>query len=352
MKNISIILMLIICGGSISLAQGSYESREVVFSNDTVRLAGTLTMPNSRKPVKAVVILSGTGQQDRDGSMGKVKMFADVAQYLSERGIAVLRTDDRGTGKSTGNYMAATTADFAADALAGIAFLKNQKGIDPKNIGLLGHSEGGAAMAIAASNSKDVKFLVSMAGLATNGYESLVGQNERIVAAGPQTALDKRRSNEINGMMFRAVYDNVDKDSLQTILERVYAKWKVKDDSVFKASGLEFDHFRFPIYSYSRFASGPWYRYFIKYSAENTIAKVKVPILALNGDQDVFVDASNLDKWKQYAAKGGNTKVTTSLLPGYTHLFITKAQNDDKSVGQVKIAPSILSSIYEWISRQ
>lgn len=303
----------------------TYSSDSVAFksSDGRINFAGTLTLPKGGKTVPAVVIISGTGPQDRDGNMAGHPLFAQIAAHLSAHGIAVLRLDDRGTGKTTGTYETATTGDFAEDALIAIRFLKTIKRISTHHIGVLGHSEGGAAAAIAAAESKDVAFIVSVAGLATSGYESLIQQNQDLVNASQLSPVDKKRSNEINGLMFKAAYQYAASDSLESVLNKTYAEWKLKDDAYVKSLNIQFDHFRFPVYSYVKTATGPWYRYFVRFDAPNTLRKVHVPILAINGDKDLMVNAGvNLANWKNFSAAGGNRRVKTMLLPGLNHLFL------------------------------
>lgn len=327
MKRYILILFLIAASGIPVQAQQkmAYRSDLVSFKSPDgkITFSGTLTMPEGETNVPAVVIVSGTGKQDRDGMMAGHPLFAQIADHLSKNGIAVLRVDDRGTGKTTGVYETSTTGDFADDALTALRFLKGVDGINSKKIGLMGHSEGGVAIAIAAAKSKDVAFLISIAGLAMSGYDALMRQNEDLVAASAMPDYDKKRSDEINALIFKTVLKNADSDSLETIINTTYARWKIKDDVYFKTLNLPYDHFRFPIYSYTKMATGPWYRYFIKYDAAKTLAKVHVPILALNGDKDLMVAAAqNLANWKSYTAAGGNRKVRTVLLSGLNHLFL------------------------------
>lgn len=360
MRNYFLILSVLICSGIAHAQQKStlkkYTAKTVSFksTNDSITFEGTLTLPNGKTNVPAVVIVSGSYQQDRDGMMAGHPMFKDIADYLSSNGVAVLRLDDRGTGKTTGVYETATTEDFADDALRAIQYLKGVKGINTKKIGLLGHSEGGAASAIAAGKSKDVAFIVSVAGLATSGYQSLIQQNEDLVNSSPLSDVDKKRSNEINGMMFKIALKYADSDSLENQLNTTYTTWKVKDDAYFKTLNIEYDHFRFPIYSYVRFAIGPWYRYFVKYDAAKTIAQVQVPILALNGDKDIMVSGkTNLENWKNYAAAGGNKKVETHLLPGLNHLFlpcVTCTQQESQTL-KADFSAEALQITGAWINR-
>jgi len=347
--------MILICCSALHAQQHTaYTSDTISFKSPDgkITFAGVLTRPKVNSMAPAVVIISGSYQQDRDGNMAGHPIFAQIADHLSTNGIAVLRLDDRGTGKTTGVYETATTQDFADDALTAIRFLKDAKGINPAKIGLLGHSEGGAAAAIAAAKSKDVAFIVSVAGLATSGYESLIRQNEDLVNGSQLTEADKKRSNEINGLMFKAAYKYAKSDSLEAVLNKTYADWKIRDDAYFKTLNIEFDHFRFPIYSYVRTATGPWYRYFVRYNAVQTLAKVKVPVLALNGDKDLMVNAElNLTNWKNYTAAGGNRKVKTIQLSGLNHLFLPCQTCTLKEYSTIKapFSPRALEIITHWV---
>ena len=155
-----------------------YEAREVSFANTNggITIAGTLTLPEGDGPFPAVVMITGSGAQDRDETLLGHKPFAVIADYFTRRGIAVLRTDDRGVGGTTGSVTLSTSSDFASDALAGVSFLQTQDKIDPDRIGLIGHSEGGLIAPIAASQSKAVDFIILLAGTGVSGREILVRQ--------------------------------------------------------------------------------------------------------------------------------------------------------------------------------
>ncbi|TDO24538.1 alpha/beta hydrolase [Pedobacter duraquae] len=357
MKN-SIIIILLCCGFSLSaqdkVFQISSDSVSFKSADGQLTFGGTLTKPIGKKSFPTLVFLSGTGKQDRDGTMAGHKIFLEIATYLSQHGIAVLRTDDRGVGKTTGVYETATTGNFAEDALTAIAYLKNRKDINPATIGLIGHSEGGASMSIAAAQSKDVKFLISLSGVAMSGLDNLYKQNEDLVAASALPDYDKKRSNEINTIMFKVAYKYANSDSMEVKLNETYQTWKLKDDAYFKTLNIQFDHFRFPIYSYVRTAIGPWYRYFIQYDAPKTIGAIKVPILAINGDKDLYVAAdSNLANWKSYAAAGGNNNVTTIKMPGLNHLLLPCQTCDAAEYTKIQsgVSPEVLAIIKNWIDK-
>ncbi len=329
---------------------GNYLSKDITFKNDTVTFGATLTVPKDVKHAPVAIILSGTGKQDRDGTMAGHKMFADIADYLSNRGIAVLRFDDRGTGKSTGVYETATTEDFAKDGLAALNALKKRKDIDPSRIGFIGHSEGGAAMSIAASRSKDVKFMVSLAGLCTDGLHALIEQNERQVAAYSLPDYNVKRYNTINELMFRVAYKYAESDSLENKLQEAYDKWHAMDSIYFSTLNEEFDHFRFPIYMYKMQATGRWYRFNVRYNPTAYLKDVHIPLLALNGDKDIMVcSATNLANWKRYMPEGSD--VTTIEMKGLNHLFLPCKTGLPSEYSSIKepVSQEMLQIVAEWI---
>jgi pimeloyl-ACP methyl ester carboxylesterase len=333
------------------------QSVEVSFSSKdkAVNFGGTLTLPSNKKNLPAIIIVSGSGQQDRDGTMGGVKIFVQLANYLNAQGYAVLRTDDRGLGATSGKYEEATTQHFADDALAAFNFLKQRKEINPKKIGMMGHSEGGMAIAIAAAKEPKVAFLISLSGLATNGLEALIQQNRDIVEASTLPDYDKKRSNDINERMFATAYKYADSGNMEQKLNNVYNSWKANDDIYFKTLKIEFDHFRFPVYSYVNFATKPWYRYFIRYDAQKTLSKIKVPVLAINGDKDLMVAGrKNLDNWSKYVKGGGNSNVETHLIPNVNHLLIPCTTCGPAEVPDIKssVSNTVLLIIGEWLKQK
>lgn len=353
----SLILSLIVfCWFSSFAQQTKVQSDSVSFksADGKITFGGTLSKPMGLKRFPTVIMISGTGKQDRDGTMAGHKIFLEIANYLNENGVAVLRTDDRGQGKTTGVYETSTTEDFANDALEAIAYLKSRKDINAAKIGLVGHSEGGAVISLAASKSKDVKFLISLAGLAMSGFDAQIKQNEDLVNHSTMPDYDKKRSNEINRIMFETAFKYAKSDSMGMKLNEKYNVWKIKDDAYFKTLNIQFDHFRFPIYSYVNNSTGAWYRYFIRYNAAETIAKVKVPILAINGDKDIMVAADeNLSNWKKYSLAGGNKKVTIKKLQGLNHLFLACITCDNAESSKINTAFSkdALEIIKNWINK-
>jgi pimeloyl-ACP methyl ester carboxylesterase len=352
MRKILLTVLLLLC---LDVAFG--QSGDVEFKNadGSITIGATVSVPLGYNSGNAVVLVSGGGMQDRDGKMAGHLWFKVLADYFNSRGLTVLRMDDRGVGKTSGQYDLATTADFANDALAAIAYLKSRKDLDLKKIGLVGHSEGGAASAIAASQSKDVAFIISLSGLALDGMTSLKTQNEDIVAASQLTEVDKKRSNEINDLMFQTAYKYVESEEMERKLNETYTEWKKKDDVYFKSLNIQFDHFRFPVYSYVMYAIKPWYRYFLKFDPANFFPKIKVPVLAINGNKDLMVRSElNLNNWKNLPAKGGNKKVVVKEISGLNHLLqhCVTCQQQEYATLKETIAPEVLEEIGKWLADQ
>ncbi len=335
----------------------AYRADSVIFNGKQTGLTygATITIPDKiKQKYPAVILVSGTGAQDRDGTMAGHKIFARIADYLSGRGMVVLRVDDRGVGKSTGNYAKSTTADFANDVLEAFNYLRSRPEVETNKIGVIGHSEGGASCSIAASREPKIAFLISLAGLCTTGYESLIIQNRDLIAAASISDVDKQRYNTINGSMFKTALTYADSANMAEKLNETYAAWKKKDDEYVKAQQIQYDHFRFPIYSYVNQATGPWYRYFVKYDPAPVLAKVNIPILALNGDKDVMVSyKENLANWKALPNRGKNKKVTTVMLSGLNHLFLPCEKCTPQEMPSIKapFSPEALTTMGNWLQK-
>jgi len=344
--------LLMVVSMPFCLGQAAPVSRPVHFNNkDSIRFGGTLTLPAGRHTFPAVVLLSGTGRQDRDGTMAGHKMFKALADSLAALGFAVLRTDDRGVGETNGVYETATTKDFANDALAAVAWLRTQPGVSAT--GLIGHSEGGAAAIIAAAGSKDISFVITLAGLATRGLDALKLQNRAIINAAPISDYDKNRHNTITTLMFDTAYRYAYTPLLEAKLRATYAAWKQADDSAYaKDKPGEFDHMRFFADSYIRQATGPWYQYHLRFDPAPFLQQIKVPFLALNGDKDIMVPyKENLAMIENTLQQSGNNQVVVKVIPGLNHLFLHCNTCTNEELTQLKgdFAPEAWQEIKRWL---
>ncbi|MFY7729172.1 MAG: alpha/beta hydrolase family protein [Flavobacterium sp.] len=332
-----------------------YYEEEVTIKNDKagLTLAGTLTLPKqggSNYP--AVILITGSGAQNRDEELLDHKPFLVLADYLTRQGIAVLRYDDRGTGKSTGKFANATTQDFATDAEAAFKYLKTRKEINPKKIGLAGHSEGGIVAPIVAVNNPDVDFIVLLAGTAIPGDELMVLQNYMIGKANgmPETELTKLSA--INRNIYNLIKEE---ENIAVLKTRLQAAFNKDLKPILVANGIPEHQVSSYIEMQVSDITSPWYVNFIRYNPAPTLEKVKCPVLAINGSKDVQVSAkANLDAIKRVAEKSGNKKITTVELEGLNHLFQTSTTGAPTEYGEIEetFAPAALKTVGDWIQQQ
>lgn len=295
-----------------------YTAEEAAYTNGDIRLAGTLTIPAGPGPFPAVLLVTGSGAQDRDESAFAHKSFLVLADHLSRNGIAVLRVDDRGIGGSSGSIQGSTTANFAQDALAGVRFLKKHPRIAPDRVGLVGHSEGGIVAPLAASQSPDVAFIVMLAGTGVPGAEILHRQTELIVRASGAPEDQVKATVDVMRRQTAAVQTEKDPEklaaTLRTIAQEQIATWSEQER---KAAGGG-DAIEVGI----KFASSPWFRSFVGHDPRPALRQVKVPVLALNGELDVQVSPDqNLPEIEKSLQAAGNRDVTIRQMPGLNHLF-------------------------------
>ena len=253
-----------------------------------VRIAGTLTVPEGDGPFPAALLITGSGPQDRDETLLGHKPFLVLADDLTRRGIAVLRVDDRGVGGSTGDHAKATTADFAEDVLGGVDFLKARRRIDPKRIGLIGHSEGGLIAPMVAARSADVAFIVLMAGPGLPGDEILEAQQALILKA-----IGRRRGEDPPGRprrrpgSWRSPRRPSDPKVAREKLQAAGAEMAAALPEAERKALAEAD----PNGSQVGRLATPWFRYFLTYDPRPTLARVRCPVLAINGEKDLQVPA-------------------------------------------------------------
>jgi pimeloyl-ACP methyl ester carboxylesterase len=327
-----------------------YQSIDLTYVNplqhDT--LAATLTIPHGKGPFPAVLLITGSGPQDRDESLFGHKPFLVLSDYLTRHGIAVLRADDRGVGKSTGDFASATSADFATDALAGIALLKSRPEVDPHRIGLIGHSEGGLIAPMIASGTvpaapsapdKDIAFIVLLAGPGTPVIDVLVTQKLLISEAlgVPKDTADKDAAEE------RAMLQVVVSEKDPAVADR-----KLRAMLANQLSTAQID-------PALKQLTSPWFRYFIAYDPAPALRKVTCPVLALDGSKDLQIPPEqNLAAIAAALKAGGNTHVQTIEFPNLNHLFQTATTGSPSEYATIEetIAPIALTTITDWILKQ
>ena len=318
-----------------------YRDEEVSYHNSlqNVTLAATLTIPQGKGPFPAVVLITGSGPQDRDESLLGHKPFLVLSDYLTRHGIAVLRADDRGTAKSTGVFATATTADFATDTEAGVAYLKTRSEVDPHKMGLIGHSEGGVIAPMIAARNKDVAFIVMMAGTGVPGDQVLVAQEQAIEITGGKSPEEAAKDAAKEREMLTLV--ETEKDN--AVLEKEL-KEKMAGDVPEAMIGLQIKQI-----------TSPWFRYFLTYDPATALRKVTCPVLVLNGALDKQVlPEQNLPPIRKALEESGNQHFEIDELSGLNHLFQTAKTGAPAEYAEIEetMSPVALDKIASWILKQ
>ncbi len=319
-----------------------YRAVDVTFPGgaDGVTLAGTLTEPEQEGAAPGVVLVTGSGPQDRDETVAGHKPFLVLADALTRHGIAVLRYDDRGVGASTGDFATATTADFAADAEAAIRFLRSRDEVASDKVGVLGHSEGALVAAILASHEDGPAFAVLLAPPGVPGDEILLSQARRAmeISGGSEQAIDANVA--ARRALFATVKSGASDAEIRASLEKHAA-------AVFGQA----DPPPAMVATVLAQLTSPWMRYFMSYDPATALAHAKVPELALFGGKDTqVIPELNAPAVKEALAKSGQD-VTVEVLPGLNHLFQgskTGAVAEYRNIEQT-MSPKVLDRIATWI---
>ncbi|MDZ7364061.1 MAG: alpha/beta fold hydrolase [candidate division KSB1 bacterium] len=335
-----------------------YHEEEVVYDNRQagIKLVGTLTLPQSGEPFPAVILITGSGPQNRDEALLGHRPFLILADALTRRGVAVLRFDDRGVGKSTGEFAKATSADFATDVIAGIEYLKTRREINPKQIGLIGHSEGGLIAPMVAAQTSDVAFIVMMAGPGITGAEILDLQGALIAKANGASEAVIAKNRDLQKKMFAVVKaekdDAVAEKKLRPIWTEALQALTDEEKKALDFSGANPDSlFQIQI----KQLLSPWFRHFLFYDPQPTLKKVKCPVLAINGEKDLQVPPKeNLSAIEKALKAGGNKNFTVTELPGLNHLFQTATTGSPAEYAKIEetISPAALQMMGDWILAQ
>ena len=328
-----------------------YKIEEVKFTNtkENVTLAGTLTIPEGKGKFPVVVLISGSGPQDRNEEIMGHKPFLVIADYLTRNGIAVLRYDDRGIAKSTGDFDQANSKDFANDVEAAVEYLKTRKDIQKSQIGLVGHSEGGMIAPMVATQNKDVAFIVLLAGTGVRGADILLSQQRTVFKASGATdgEIEKRISTtkDLFDIISTSESNHLDRD-LNDYIEKLIT---IEGSEAQDMGTREYIEMQL------QEISTPWMCYFIKHDPAPVLSKVKVPVLALNGAKDMQVQANlNLPAIQKALASGGNKKVTIKEYPNLNHLFQESKTGfpDEYFKIEQTFSPEVLKDMTDWIKIQ
>ncbi|MGJ5817509.1 alpha/beta hydrolase family protein [Paludibaculum fermentans] len=312
-----------------------YQVEDVKFPSKAagVTLAGTMTIPRGAGPFPAVALITGSGPQDRDEALRGHKPFAVLADHLTRQGIAVLRYDDRGIGQSTGTFATATSTDFSRDAEGALDYLIGRKDVDPKRVGLAGHSEGGIIAPMVAARRPEVAFVVMLAGTGVTGAEVIVEQGARQMAAAGESDEKIRKDTELQMKIVAVVASEKDNAAARIKLLEILPAGELAERE-------------------ARRMTTPWMREFLFYDPAPALEKVKCPVLAVNGEKDLQVlPDQNLPRIEAALKKGGNRDFSIVRLPGLNHLFQTATTGAAAEYAQIEetMAPVLLDTVSRWI---
>lgn len=338
--------------------EGDRPVDEVSFSHDDITLAGVLSLPDAAGPHPAVILISGSGSQDRHGETPAIpgyRPFEWIAEGLASEGVAVLRYDDRGVGGSDGSAHTATSAETARDVAAAVAFLRTHPGIDPSRIGLVGHSEGGLVAAMVAAEDPGVAFVVSLAGPAADGLQALEAQMRRSLEAADTPPEEIEAAVEEQQAIYRLALEQ-DWEALDDRLLEAYRRRLAELPAEEQASLGDID----TVARQRAEASGsnlrsPILQFFLRHDPAEDWRRVQVPVLALFGGLDIQSDA-DLNRTELEAAwnQAGNAPLTVHVFAQANHLFqeaVTGAIAEYNDLPRAFV-PGFLPVLIEWIVEQ
>ena len=322
-----------------------YSAEEIQAKGPSGLLAGTLTKPEGKGLFPAIVLITGSGSQDRDETIFNHKPFFVIADALTKAGFAVLRMDDRGVGSSEGDPSKATTKDLSEDIYAGVRALHMQSGIDTTRIGLIGHSEGGMiAQILAATYPQDIAFICSMAGLGISGFEVLVWQTRKVTSKTlPMVEVEKSVLRQKT--LLTMIKESTDSIKLRAQLTDSIGLWAVEQQRMFVVNSPEFK-------AQLNQLQSPWLKYFISYDPEKYIRNVKCPVFAINGSEDMQVESErNLKSIESLLQKHGNVKFRVQEYKGMNHLFqrCTTCDIEEYAKIETTIEQVVIDDIIAWL---
>lgn len=329
-----------------------YDIETVQFRNKeaNINLEGTLTLPAEKQNCPAVVLISGSGPQDRDGTILKHKYFLVIADYLTRQGMVVLRVDDRGVGQSGGSFAGATSADFATDVAAAWAYLQKHPRVNANKVGLLGHSEGGMIAPMVASTHKEVAFVISLAGPGYSGRRILKQQNYDITLQNTKNVQLAKKQAKLLDKIYTVVLDDKNRGkSTNEVMNLLKTDLKQLSEADRKELGWTDTVIRQLV----RQLRTPWMQYFLSANPEDYLSKVHCPVLAINGKKDLQVHVDNLKGIEKALKKAKNKEYSVQAFDNLNHLLQTAETGavSEYILIEETISPNVLTAINTWLQQ-
>lgn len=333
-----------------------YKVEDVIYHNKdkSIQYGATITMPKGNGPFPTVMLITGSGQQNRDEELFGHKPFAVIADYLTKRGYLVIRVDDRGVGKTTGDVLNATTADFANDVMQGVNYLETRKEVNTKKIVLMGHSEGGIIAPMVASKRKDIYAIVLLAGPGIKITQLMEEQSAAILEGSSPDSNMVQRYKVLYHDMETAVLSATDSNDAKNRINLVMDRWtKLTSPQIVSALGLENSENKDAyVRSFVDIYNNKWFNYFLRMDPTPVLESLTCKVLALNGEKDVQVIAkSNLNGIREALSKSKSAGFDVGEVPGLNHLFQqcnTCTSGEYGAITQT-ISPVVLTAIGDWL---
>ena len=328
-----------------------YHEEEVAYMNKDagITLAGTLTLPATEGFFPAVILISGSGTQDRDETILNHKPFLVLSDYLTRLGIAVLRVDDRGIGGSTGGSREDTSEDFAGDVISGIEYLKNRREINPQQIGLIGHSEGGIIAPMVAAENHDIAFVIMLGGTGLSGEEVIYLQAAmlaRVYGASDELVnLERNNQEKLFDILKEETNNSIAEEKMRNVMTEMLGEMS-EDDKL--TLGLTENNME----SQLQIMLSPWYRNFLFYDPRIALKKVICPVLAIVGEKDLQVaPKENLQAIEEALRSGNNEDYKVIEMPNLNHLLQAAETGSPAEYGKIEetISPKVLELVGQWI---
>lgn len=334
-----------------------YERTTITFPGgaEGITMAGEFTLPGTGKPKAAIVLVSGSGPQDRNAYLGSQinhSPFLVLSDYLTRQGYAVLRYDDRGVGESTGDFKAATTDDFANDATAAVAYLRTRKELAGVPLGVAGHSEGGMIAPVVAAQDEALNFIILLAAPAVSIDSLMLDQRRQVGRAMGQPEFLIARDEPALRAAYAWIKDNPGL-SQEDYVDGLYGVFEAQLKNLPAALQKSITDPRAFNAQYVAPLSNPWMRRFIAFEPKDFLQNLQIPVLAINGLKDTQVDGlTNLNAIAEIMATNGNEDVTITPLLDLNHLFQPADTGAPTEYGTIDttFAPAALEAIGSWLN--